>query len=84
MPAYDITKLDPSYWREPYTLSLPKYEKLAYTYVRAQLANDRQYISLAVMTQHTKLKYEFCESMLAKFHADRAIPRMTIVEETEG
>lgn len=80
----DIRKLDPEIWTKPYTQSLALYERVAYIYVNILLANGRHYVSLAKMAQETGLLYDQCETFVTKFHADRAIPRMVVVEEVEG
>ncbi len=80
----DISKLDPQIWVASYTKSLGVWERVAYIHINILLANGRDYVSLRQMAQRTGLRYDQCETFLAKFHADRAIPRMTIVEEMEG
>lgn len=84
MARYDIDKLDTNFWNEPYTMSLGVFERFSYAYLRAQVANDRMYISLRQMAKDTGMTEEQCETFIAKFIAERKIPRLQIVEEMEG
>lgn len=59
-------------------------ERQALRYVWQRILADRDYVCLSQMARHTGLTYDQCENFIAKFHAERTIPRIQIVEELEG
>lgn len=67
------------------TFSVYSIEVIALRYIWQEvIQKNRDYIRLSKMAHDTGLRYDQCESMVTKFHAERRIPRLQIVEEVEG
>lgn len=71
----------PSLWKDPYFRALPATGKLAYIYIASSALIGRDYVSLSQMARDTDLSEDLCENYVAKFNADWALPRLTVVEE---
>lgn len=60
-------------------------ERMALRYLwRAVIQKGRNYVSLDRMAKDLGLRYDQAETFVTKFHAERKIPRLLVVEEIEG